>query len=72
MKFLKGIVDSMHSSHLLNTPTEFAPNNNTTPRPPLRSMELEAIVRAIRDAEILVEGSVSSKQIQRRINVYPQ
>ena len=60
-----GLVDPAHS-HWLQFPV-FRPPAGEAPRQgPNVSKELTAIVRALRDAEILVTGPISERHISRR------
>jgi hypothetical protein len=56
--FLKGIVDPVKHGGLVRAIVEQAPKERGTPRPANLSRELEALVRALRDAEVLVQGTV--------------
>ena len=47
----------------------FPPPGEGTPRPPMLHIELEALVRALRDAEVLAFGAISAAQVRRRIDM---
>jgi hypothetical protein len=70
LKFLLGVVDPPSYGSILSQPVLFPPPGHGTPRTPLLHIELEALVRALRDAEILAFGAVAAPQVKRRIDVY--
>ena len=70
MKFLLGIVDSRGNEGHLNQSVQFPPPGQGTPRQPLLHIELEAMVRALRDADVLAFGTIAAAQVRRRIDVY--
>lgn len=58
-----------HASGLQQT-VKFPPPGQGTPRSPLLHVELETLVRALRDAEILSFGAIAASQVKRRIDVH--
>jgi hypothetical protein len=54
--FLLGIVDPDTMGHHLLTPVTEPPGSANIPRPARMSDDLEALVRALRDSEVLVAG----------------
>ena len=69
-RFILGVADSKGQATHLNQTVRFAPPATGTPRTPLLTIELERLVRALRDSEVLAFGAVASTQIKRRINVH--
>jgi hypothetical protein len=70
LKFILGIAESVNCVHHLHQPVLFPPPGEGTPRTPLLHIELEALVRALRDAEVLALGAIAASQVKRRIDVY--
>jgi len=72
LKFLLGIADpgSREGAEYLRQWVMFPPPGHGTPRTPLLGIELEALVRALRDAEVLAFGAIVASQVKRRIDVY--
>ena len=69
--FLIGIADPGNMEHFL-TPTSLQPpGSEGTPRPPNLTIELETLVRALRDAEILAHGIIPATCVKNSFNVYP-
>lgn len=68
--FLLGLVDPVKHRSILRQDVRFAPPGQGTYRSPLLHIELEALVRALRDSEILAFGAVAASQIRRRIEVH--
>jgi hypothetical protein len=58
MNFLLGVVDRKAMSHHLWTPIRQPPGSGGTSKPAILTQCLEAMVRALRDAEVLVIGGV--------------
>lgn len=57
--FLLGVVDpNGPNKNQLTTPIEQPPGSAGTPRTPHLSLQLETLVRALRDSEILVRGRI--------------
>ncbi len=67
--FLLGLVDPTGHRDCLKQDVRFPPPDQGTSRAPLLHIELEALVRGLRDSEILAFGAVGS-QVRRRIEVY--
>ena len=59
------------SRRLLALPYRQPPPAGGAPRPPNLSLELETLVRALRDAEVLIVGTIPTTCIINRIDVYP-
>jgi hypothetical protein len=68
--FLLGLVDPAGQRASLKQEVRFPPPEQGTIRTPLLHIELEALVRALRDSEILAFGAVAASQVRRRIEVY--
>jgi len=69
--FLLGVVDPHHMGHYLKQLRSVPPGTGGTPRPANLSPQLEALVRTLRDAEILVQGAVPAALVRNRIEVIP-
>jgi len=74
MNFLLGVVNPMLMSAYLNTPVR-QPGHSTgtaggTARPANLSLELEALVRALRDAEVMVIGTIPATCVVERHDVF--
>lgn len=69
-EFLLGVVDPRNMGHFLMQQVVQPPSNGGTPRPPNLTLELETLVRALRDAELLVYGNIPENWIQNRFDVY--
>lgn len=67
--FLLGVVDPLGHCAALRTPARFPPGQTPTPRAPQLHTELEAMVRSLRDAEVLAEGSIAKQQVVARWKV---
>lgn len=63
--FLKGIVDGAIAGYL----SVFPPGSGATPRQPILTEQLEALVRALRDAEILALGNIPASVVRNRYHV---
>ena len=48
------------------------PSSEGTPRPPNLTIELETLVRALRDAEILAHGIIPATCVKNSFDVYPE
>ena len=70
-RFLLGVVDPIHMRHHLEAWRPQPPDTGGTPRPANLSPQLEALVRVLRDAEILVVGSVPAALVRNRHQVIP-
>ena len=70
--FLLGIVDPGNMGHFLTQHTMQPPSSEGTPRSPNLTIELETLVRALRDAEILAHGNIPGTCVKNRFEVYPE
>lgn len=68
--FLLGVVNPRNMQHFLAPHPPQLPSSEGTPRPPNLTLELETLVRALRDAEILAQGIIPSTYVQNRFEVY--
>ena len=68
--FLLGIVDPRNMGHFLEKHSMQPPSSEGTPRTPNLTIELETLVRALRDAEILAHGNIPANSIKNRFDVY--
>jgi hypothetical protein len=68
--FLLGVVDPMRMKQFLHVHALQPPPGGGTSRPPHLTMELEALVRALRDAEILAVGNVPTTCVRTRYPVW--
>lgn len=55
--FLLGIVDPTNMADARQQQCLFPPGSQATPRSPTLSIQLESLVRALRDAEVLIQGN---------------
>ncbi len=69
--FLIGIADPGNMEHFLTPSSLQPPGSEGTPRTPNLTIELETLVRALRDAEILAHGIISATCVKNSFNVYP-
>jgi hypothetical protein len=67
--FLIGVVDPRAMGHLLATPIKHPPPGGATARPANLSAELETLVRALRDAEILAVGTIPAACVTQKYPV---
>jgi hypothetical protein len=67
---LLGIVDPANMGHHLSAHVSDPPGSARSRRPARRSKELEAVVMALRDAEILVVGTLPNVCFTRRYDVF--
>jgi hypothetical protein len=67
--FLLGVVDPVNMQACLQIQCLFPPLSAGTPRTPYLSEQLEGMVRALRDAEILVMGKVPRALVRYRYEV---
>lgn len=67
--FILALVDQLNFAGLLKLPAPCPPNATSTGAPPAVSKALEALVRALRDAEILAKGSIPRALIVDRIDI---
>jgi hypothetical protein len=70
MDFLLGVVDPVGMNAHLNTRIRTPRGTAPTPRPANLTIQLETFVRALRDAEVLVVGSIPNNYVLRRYDVY--
>lgn len=68
--FLIGIVDPGNMGHFLTPFSLQPPGSEGTPRSPNLTIELEVLVRALRDAEILAHGIIPPTCVKNSFNVY--
>ena len=68
--FLLGIVDPRSMGHYLEQHSMQPPSGEGTPRTPNLSIELETLVRTLRDAEILAHGNITANSVKNRFEVY--
>jgi hypothetical protein len=67
---LLGLVDPIEKERYLKAPYPQPPPGGGTDRPPNISKELEALVRALRDAEILAVGNIPAAYVRNRYEVW--
>ena len=70
--FLLGVVDPGRMGHFLPQYAKQPPSSEGTPRPPNLTIELETLVRALRDAEILAHGIIPTTCVKNSFDVYPE
>ena len=70
--FLMGIVDPGNMGHFLEQRAIQPPTSEGTPRTPNLTIELETLVRALRDSEILVHGIIPATCVKNSFDVYPE
>ena len=68
--FLLGVVNPSTMGHHLSIPIIQPPPGGGTPRPANLTLELEAIVRALRDAELLAFGPIPANCVLNRYPVW--
>jgi len=68
--FLLGVVDPDSMKQFLTTPIVQPPPRGGTQRPANLSIELETLVRALRDAEILAVGTIPASCVRNRYAEY--
>jgi len=68
--FLLGVVDPVKMKSHLQEYCLFPPGSAATPRTPHLSEELEGLVRALRDSEVLVEGNVPASLLRNCYEVF--
>ncbi len=68
--FLLGIVDPSNMGHFLEQHSMQPPSSEGTPRTPNLTIELETLVRVLRDAEILICGNLPASSVVNRFEVY--
>ena len=70
--FLLGVVDPGRMENFLTQYAKQPPSSEGTPRPPNLTIELETLVRALRDAEILAHGIIPATCVKNSFDVYPE
>ena len=70
--FLLGVVDPGRMGDFLIQYAMQPPASEGTPRSPNLTIELETLVRALRDAEILAHGSIPVTCVKNRFEAYPE
>ena len=70
--FLLGIVDPGRMGYFLAQHAMQPPSSKGTPRSPNLTIELETLVRALRDAEILAHGIIPATCVKNSFDVYPE
>ncbi len=68
--FLMGVLDPATMGHHLTTPIKHPPPGGATPRAANLTPELETLVRALRDAEILAVGTIPASCVVHRYPVF--
>jgi hypothetical protein len=68
--FLLGVMKPVEMEQFLTAPCPQPPPAGGTPRPPNLTIELETLVRALRDAEILAVGNIPAAYIRNRYDVW--
>lgn len=70
--FLLGVIDPFGKNNKdhLTALIEQPPGSAGTPRPANLSLQLETLVRALRDSEVLVSGAIPARCIVARLDVY--
>jgi len=69
--FLLGVVDPGNMGHFLTQHAMQPSSSEGTPRSPNLTIELETLVRALRDAEILAHGIIPAICVINSFDVYP-
>jgi hypothetical protein len=68
-EFLLGVVEPNKYGHFLSMPSLQPPPGGGTLRPPNLTIQLETLVRVLRDAEILAVGNIPATLIRSRFEV---
>ena len=68
-RFLMGVIDPVRMGHFLRDWRILPPRGGGTPRPANLSIHLEAMVRALRDSEVLVQGNVPAAFVRNRYEI---
>lgn len=68
--FLIGIVDPGNMGHFLRQSSLQLPRSEGTQRSPNLTIELETLVRALRDSEILAHGAIPATCVRNSFDVY--
>jgi hypothetical protein len=69
-EFLLGVVSPTKLGRYLKAPCRQPPPATGTKRPPNLSLELEALIRAVRDSEILAIGVIPTACVRNRYPVH--
>ena len=69
-EFLLGVANPRNMGHFLRKHSPQPPLSEGTPRPPNLTLELETLVRALRDAEILAYGTIPGTSVVNCFDVY--
>jgi hypothetical protein len=69
MNFLLGVVDPNGMAAHLRAPIRTPPGGAATPRTANLTIELETLVRALRDSEVLVPGTIPAANVLNRYDV---
>ncbi len=70
--FLLGVVDPGRMGDFLTQHAMQPPSSEGTPRSPNLTIELETLVRALRDAEILAHEIIPATCVKKSFDVYPE
>jgi hypothetical protein len=70
MDLLKAVVDPVNYATILNAPERHVPGATVAPRPPQVPYELAALIRVLRDTEVLAVGMIPAKFVLSRYQVY--
>lgn len=68
--FLLGVVNPVQMGQFLTAPYPQPPPGSGINRPPNLTIELETLVRALRDAEILAVGNIPASCVRNRYDVW--
>ena len=68
--FLLGVVDPINMREYLTQHAPQPPDSDGTPRSPNLTIALETLVRTLRDAEILTEGTIPADCVNHKFEVY--
>lgn len=67
--FILGVIDPIRMRNYLQEQCLFPPGSGGTARSPNLSREVECLVRALRDAEVLVLGNVPASIVRNRYDI---
>jgi hypothetical protein len=67
--FIMGVVDQCFMAHSLTRICAQPPGSGGTPRAANLSLELETLIRAMRDAEVLSHGAIPAACVRNRFAV---
>ena len=68
--FVLGLVNRVEMGRFLKLPRPQPPPGGGTPYPPKLTIQLETLVRALRDAEILAVGNIPATYVRNRYEVW--